>query len=138
MFLILCISIGLNAEVYFKAPEVQQEFYQAPLMLQVMGCDFSAQANRLGIEPVMTRVTAKVHGSSGVHEAGRALDFRGQYKGEHQHSLDERLALVHYINAKYKRRDNKKSIIYHRFDKGSPYHYHLQIPKHVTSLKGGN
>lgn len=80
-----------------------------------------------GRRVVCTRVLERVDGSSGVHEAGRGVDFRNEYGGSLQFSKKEAAAICEAVNRKFPRRDGKLVAIHHSFEDG-PRHFHLQIP----------
>ena len=136
---IICAAVGVHvSSLEFKSEEVLHQFQHSSHSLKVVACDFARLANELGTTPVMTRVKEKVKGSSGVHESGRAVDFRGQYVGRHLYPLNTRHAIIYYLNVRYGRGDGRRTCMYHRFDKKSPYHFHCQIPRLAETLVGGN
>lgn len=77
-------------------------------------------------EFIVTRVTDKVDGESGVHTDKRAVDVRT--KGHF--TAEECQTLVNFLNARFPRKDRFKTCIYH---KGTEWHLHIQAPKEVTS-----
>ena len=109
----------------FKHSDITYEYEKMPELLTEMADMFESISESFGIEPVVTRIMAPVEGSSGVHEAGRAIDFRDEYKEEHLYSMEQREILLDNINQEFARTDNKKSLIWHSFD-GAPFHFHLQ------------
>ena len=111
----------------FKEERLRDEFYTLPAMLQVMAVHFE----QLCIayykkDPVVTRVLEKVEGSSGVHEAGRGIDFRYAHGSETFVSEHDAQFLVSEMNRKFPRTDSKKCMILHSFG-GGPMHFHLQL-----------
>jgi len=113
----------------FKKPYMQEQLHQRGAFLQYLAQEFERISTGFGIESIVTRVTDLVEGSSGVHEAGRGIDFRDEFpKGEFRYSINQRNELLHYFNETYKRKDGKKTIIHHSFRGTSPYHFHLQVP----------
>ena len=111
----------------FKTPELMEEFVQMPAMLQVMAQWFEQLCIvHFGIDPTVTRIKETVPGSSGVHEAGRAIDFRDEHAGGRLFT-DERVAfLVSQMNARFPGNDSKPTCIHHKFA-GGPAHFHIQI-----------
>ena len=118
----------MSSVLKYKFPELRREFEGLPEKLREMALCFNALSAEFGIEAVVTRVLEAVPGSSGVHEVGRAVDFRDAHENAFTYNEDQRLALLYYIRAKFPRGDTKKSIIWHSFN-GGPHHFHLQIPK---------
>ncbi len=114
----------------FKRDELQEEYYSRPEFLQQICTDFVRLSNDFGIIPVVTRVQGPVRGSSGVHEAGRAVDFRDEHSGTRLYSPGQRMLILEYLNLKYRRRDRFQTIIWHSFN-GGPHHFHIQL---ATSL----
>lgn len=119
----------------FKAPSLTDEFNSRPRKLIQICERFDEESNNLGINPTVTRVLESVCGSSGVHEAGRAVDFRDElrYVGttgdpavRFIYTQDQATRLLEIINAAYPRDDGHQSMIHHSFD-GGPYHFHIQI-----------
>ena len=117
----------------FKHPHYANEFNEAPIILQIIANDFRARSLEFGIEPVITRITEKVDGDSGVHDT-RALDFRDFHMNKHLYTRTQRIALVSFINGKYQRTDQYEVCSHH--DAGSGDHFHLQVPYLTESLKG--
>jgi hypothetical protein len=119
----------------FKLPELEVELEAAPIVLQLLAWEFE-KLSRLwgGIEPIVTRIREKVEGSSGVHEIGRALDFRDEHpKGEFLYSHGIRSKLVEHFNRKYSRRDKKPTLLWHAFHSGN-HHFHLQVPARLDTF----
>ena len=111
----------------FKEPELEDQFKKAPLFLQRMAFDFDEESKRaFGIEGVVTRITARIEGSSGVHEDGRAIDFRNEHGGMNLYTPDQRDYMVNYMNALYPRNDEKPTCYHHSFNNG-PAHFHIQL-----------
>lgn len=110
----------------FKENHMREQFEKIPVFLREIAFDFSRISRKLGIDPVITRILDPVSGESGVHTDGRAIDFRDEFNGKFTYTVDQRLALIHYINARYPRKDGKQTIIWHSFG-GGPHHFHIQI-----------
>jgi hypothetical protein len=95
-------------------------------------CEFFNQMSlKEGVEPVVTRVSDKVDGESGVHPLYRAVDFRNEYVvGQSKkwlYPIETIEYMVDAINKKFPRNDKKLVAIHHSFQHG-PFHLHLQIP----------
>lgn len=111
----------------FKHPSLQDEFYQAPAMLQIMATWFEQLCiAHFGIDPVVTRIKETVPGSSGVHEAGRAIDFRDEHAGRRLFTDEQVTFLVKQMNTRFPGNDSKDTCIHHKFQ-GGPAHFHIQI-----------
>jgi hypothetical protein len=111
----------------FKTPELMEEFYQAPAMLQVMATWFEQLCiAHFSIEPTVTRILETVPGSSGVHEAGRAIDFRDEHAGRRLFTDEQVAFLISHMNARFPGNDSKLTCIHHKFA-GGPAHFHIQI-----------
>lgn len=111
----------------FKSPGLQDELYQLPAMLQVMALHFEQLClKHCQIDPTVTRIKEKIPGSSGVHEAGRALDFRDQHGGKCQFTPEQVSLLVSEMNTRFPGNDSKLTCIHHSFA-GGPLHFHIQI-----------
>ena len=111
----------------FKSALAEREFIDAPDLLRQICFDFAEMSKEMGVEAVVTRVRQAVDGSSGVHEAGRAVDFRDEYdKGKFLYVHEQREKLVNVLNLRYSRRDNKPTCLWHSFN-GGPHHFHIQI-----------
>jgi len=109
----------------FKRSHLAYEYEDMPELLTEMSELFEDISSGFDIEPIVTRVTEKIEGSSGVHEAGRAIDFRDEFKGKHLYSRHQREMLLTALNNTYARSDNRRTLIWHSFN-GAPYHFHLQ------------
>ena len=118
----------------FKEPGLFNEYSELPIVLQNLAQDFDLLSGFFGVEAVVTRVKEPIQGSSGVHEAGRAIDFRDEYQGNFIYNSYQRVTLIKLLNDKYYRSDNHKSVISHRFQGGN-LHFHLQVPADQTILK---
>ena len=117
-----------------KACEIQ--LANAPEKLQEICVFFEQLAWVYKKEATVTRVKDAVQGDSGVHEAGRAVDFRDQIVDADGKPVflflpNETKVIVDSINSKYPRSDGKVVCIHHSFQ-GMPYHFHLQIPASWT------
>lgn len=118
----------------FKTPTMKRQFGDIPKLLKIIikdADDFSQE--HFDKELIITRVSDRVFGESGVHPLNRAVDIRDKYRGEFSFSEDERLAIVHFINAKYSRRDKYKTVLWHPFNDG-PEHFHFQVPADMLNL----
>jgi hypothetical protein len=114
----------------FKYDYLHKEFESRPQILKDMAHYFESLSLSVGVDPVVTRILEKVAGSSGVHEAGRAIDFRSQYidqngKLKKLYSEEDVARFLDLVNTKYKRNDGRKTLIHHSFNNG-PLHFHLQ------------
>jgi len=117
------------ANFYFKRKHLEKEFKLLPRKLQDIFLDFADYSkSEFGIIPTITRITEHVEGSSGVHEAGRALDVRNEFMGKKKYSPHKVKKVLEYINEKYPRDDDYKVLVHHKF-KGGPAHFHFQTPK---------
>lgn len=111
----------------FKTENLKDEFAHAPTMLQVMAIWFEQlSVAHFGIDPVVTRVLEKVAGSSGVHEAGRAVDFRDEHAGKRTYTPEQVEFLVSEMNRRFPRKDKRKTCMHHSF-KGGAFHFHIQV-----------
>jgi hypothetical protein len=106
--------------VKYKHPHLEEEFKGRSQVLKDMAFFIEKISMEWGIDPVITRVLEKIEGSSGVHEAGRAIDFRSSIYNEEQIVL-----LLDKVNTKFRRKDGKRTLIHHAFRGGAP-HFHLQ------------
>lgn len=104
----------------FKQPHLKEEFDTRPEMLKQMAYFFERCSMEWGIEPVVTRVLERISGSSGVHEAGRAIDLRSTI-----YTQEQIVKLLDLVNRMFVRKDGKRVLIYHSFN-GGAYHFHLQ------------
>lgn len=115
----------------FKSEREEDQLSEAPRKLIEVCYYFDALSSSYGKEAICTRVRDAVCGDSGVHEAGRAADFRSETRdnnGSHfRYSDFEISTIVEKINSRYPREDGKLVCIYHSFQ-GMPYHFHIQIP----------
>ena len=120
----------------FKTEREKIEFQNAPPLLRKICLEFAEIAKEMGIEPVVTRVRQPVEGSSGVHEAGRAVDIRDEYaKGEFLFVHEQRERIVNLLNLRYSRKDKKPTCLWHSF-KGAPHHFHIQIAAEESMYEG--
>lgn len=119
----------------FKSWFEEKEFNEAPELLKKICHEFDAISQELGVNAVVTRVKEKVEGSSGVHEAGRAVDFRDEHpKGEFLYDHDKREKIVTLLNLRYSRKDGKPTCLWHSF-KGGMHHFHVQIPTELSAYE---
>lgn len=112
----------------YKHPHLKEEFETRSETLKQMAWFFERCSMEWGIEPVITRVLERIDGSSGVHEAGRAIDFRSSIYTEEQI-----VKLLDLVNRMYRRKDGKRTLIYHQFN-GGAFHFHLQTPSNPALL----
>lgn len=114
----------------FKDKVCATQFEVAPPVLKAIALDMDDYCKEnFGIELLITRVLDPVPGDSGVHEAGRAIDFRDEHpEGTFLFNEDQQIELDKYVNGKYERSDGKATLIFHSFCNG-PLHLHLQIPQ---------
>jgi len=114
--------------VIWKHPHLNGEFLNLPIKLQLIAVDFESLSKvYFNIIPVVTRILEYIQGSTGVHEDGRACDFRIDHAGQSLYRDDMIEGLLNMINAAHPRTDGKKVLIAHSF-KGGPRHFHMQIP----------
>lgn len=110
----------------FKEAHFEQQYDSRPPRLRAICADFVELASKMGIDAVVTRVTDPVSGESGVHPAGRAVDFRDEYSpGCHLFTDEQVSVILEYLNGTYPRPDGLKVAIHHCFC-GGPFHFHLQ------------
>lgn len=96
-------------------------------MLQVMAVWFEQLCiAHFGIDPTVTRIRETIEGSSGVHEAGRAIDFRDEHAGRRLFTDEQVTFLVSQMNVRFPGHDSKPTCIHHSFQ-GMPSHFHIQI-----------
>lgn len=111
----------------FKSEQLFLEFEKAPELLQTICHEFAELSTQMGVKAVVTRVKESIAGSSGVHEAGRAVDFRDEYaKGKFLYVHEQREKIVNLLNLRYARKDNKPTCLWHSF-RGGMHHFHIQI-----------
>lgn len=121
----------------FKDEAVREEYVRIPALLAVICTEFEALSHLEGVEPTVTRVREAVCGSSGVHEAGRAVDFRNEHptgKFAYSAAAQERIATA--INARYARKDGKATVLFHSFN-GGPNHAHVQLAADLSTYERG-
>jgi hypothetical protein len=112
--------------VEFKDAHLKAQYDDAPTLLKHAVEDLAFLADKFGKSAVVTRVTDSVEGESGVHLDYRAVDVRDEFMGKFSFTETERLAIIHFINARYPRNDGKQTIIWHSFG-GGPHHFHVQV-----------
>lgn len=115
----------------FKNDVAKLDYGVIPEKLRKMCEDFETFSLFYGIDPVVTRIREGVCGDSGVHEAGRAVDFRNQYilpdgSRGFLYRSDQWEDIVHQMNLRYPRADKRPSCIHHSFERG-PMHFHIQL-----------
>lgn len=103
---------------------------------QMVGRFFCQQSYRMGIDPVVTRITDKLRSGneSGVHPAGRGIDFRDEHAGERLYTDEQVKFLLDSINNAWPRSDGKKTIIHHK-GSDNQHHFHIQAPSNFAVLK---
>jgi hypothetical protein len=111
----------------FKEAHMQAQYFSRPTRLLDVCRYFAELSEEMGIEPVVTRVTDTVPGESGVHPAGRAVDFRDESGGSRLYTDEQAADIVKAINEKFPRDDGKPTCMHHGFQ-GGPLHFHIQIP----------
>jgi hypothetical protein len=117
----------LPRHIEFKEERFIEQFHSRPILLQRLATLFIEESVRRGITPTITRITDRlVSGNeSGVHAAGRAIDFRDFHKGVWLYPKDVRRTIVSEFNKHFQRRDGRVTLLHHG---GTSYHFHLQIP----------
>lgn len=111
----------------FKDEGLKDELAHTPTLLQVIAeyfCQLSVEF--FSIDPIVTRVLESVPGSSGVHEIGHAVDFRDEHAGHDTYTQEQRDFLVAKLHERFKRKDSKPTLLFHRFC-GGPRHAHVQV-----------
>lgn len=128
----------------FKNAIAQSDYSVLPEKLKEICEFFETNSLFYGIEPVVTRVREGMCGDSGVHEAGRAVDFRDQCvmpDGSMRllYTSEQIQDICFMVARKYPRSDGKPVILHHSFTgpdgRPQPYHTHIQIP--AEWLKSG-
>jgi hypothetical protein len=117
----------------FKEEYMRGQYETRSFDLRSICDDFCRLSEYFGIEPVVTRILDQVDGSSGVHEAGRGVDFRDESLGKRLYSDNQAALITAMINLKYARRDGKPTCLHHSFNKG-PVHFHLQSPSEILKF----
>ncbi len=123
----------------FKNEQAASDYKLMPKKLKEV-CDFfEACVGFYYVTPVVTRVREGVCGDSGVHEAGRGIDYRDETvlpDGQHVNLFtgDQVAQIVQLVTDRYPRDDGKPTILHHSFQ-GGPGHFHLQIP--IAWLESG-
>lgn len=122
--------------IEFKTDRARDEYANIGPALKIV-CDyFVGLSHWHGITPVVTRVLEPIPGESGVHQAGRAVDFRNEIGvgGRCLYTDAEALDIVAKMNARFPRKDGRLVCIHHAFTNHAnpaagraPYHFHLQI-----------
>lgn len=110
-----------------KTPQLAGELLQINPHLHRLLHEFAAISQALGIEPTLTRLLEDIPGATGVHPVGRGADFRDEFMGKFTYTEAQRNTLLKHFNTKYRRKDGKSTLIWHRVT-GSVYHFHLQVP----------
>lgn len=118
----------------FKYRELQFQYYARPELLKEICALFCKLSGDMGITPVVTRVTDPIECSpgqpceSGVHPAGRGVDFRDEYLGKRLYTDVQADTIVSTLNEAYPRKDGKPTALHHRFAGTGALHIHLQSP----------
>lgn len=111
----------------FKKATLQREYDCLPLLLILVLEEFERASLEIAkIDPVITRIFEKIPGDTDVHSEMRAADIRDEIDGKFTYTADQRDYIIDRINRRFPRSDEKKTVIWHSFDKG-PMHFHLQI-----------
>lgn len=115
----------------FKNKIAEMDYQVLPAFLKKVCDDFEINSLWYGVEPVVTRVREAVTHDSGVHEAGRAVDFRSQYSLPDGtmgwlYTPQQCEDIVYQLNLKYPREDGKPTCMHHSFE-GGPFHFHVQV-----------
>lgn len=115
----------------FKTESLEDEYISRPRRLREICEKFDELSKKHKITATVTRVLERIDGSSGVHEAGRGVDFRNEViaKNGSVFLYDSKTSktIVDELNTLYPRTDGKKVCIHHSFN-GGAYHFHIQIP----------
>lgn len=117
----------------FKNDRARADYHNACMALRVVTDYFVMLSNKLGVIPVITRIEEPVANESGVHLAGRAVDFRDEIGvlGPRLYNNLQRQTLLEEMSTRFQRKDGKPLIIHHAAQDGAgraPYHFHCQIP----------
>lgn len=120
----------------FKEEHMKKQFEELDPLLQEMCYEFEKQANSLGRDAIVTRVSDPFPGESGVHPLKRAVDFRDEIvTNEIRAKLftaPEVEQIVDFLNQSYERNDGKETCIHHSFN-GGPYHFHIQLASRMDA-----
>lgn len=111
----------------FKSQHMKEQLNLADPQLIVVAADFVLLSKFFHVEPVVTRVSDEVKGSSGVHEVGRGIDFRDNHRRKYLYTPGQVELILNMLNLKYARNDGFKTAIWHQVS-GSTAHFHLQVP----------
>lgn len=118
----------------FKTDDLAAQLESRHPLLKEMAYTFERLSLGLGIDPLITRILGKIEGDSGVHDAGRAIDFRDEVDGIWTYSAAQVSLLLNSMNSLYARKDGKNTLIHHSFN-GGPYHFHLQMAANLKTYK---
>jgi hypothetical protein len=118
--------------IQFKNDQAQSDYGIMPAKLKEICNFFETCVSFYYITPVVTRVREGVCGDSGVHEAGRGIDYRDQEvmsdgSSRSLFTADQVQAICQQVADAYPRDDGKSVILHHSFN-GGPMHFHIQIP----------
>ncbi len=116
----------------FKNEKAESDYKIMPKRLKDVAEFFEACCGFYYITPVVTRVREGVCGDSGVHEAGRGIDYRDETilpDGQHTFlfTFEQVQHICQIIQERFPRDDGKPVVLHHSFN-GGPSHFHLQIP----------
>lgn len=118
----------LNKNISFKEPHFRQQLQNAAPRIRSVVNDIAGELHILGDKAIISRVTDKVKGETGVHQTGRAVDISTR-----QLDLKTIKAIVTTMNLRYPRYDGFETVMYHKA-KGGVYHLHIQVPTDKTRL----
>lgn len=112
---------------------MRSQYAQVCSRLKKIVASFESLSLKYKVRAVITRVSDKVKGDSGVHEDLRAVDIRGTFKGKSYYTKIQVFNILRDINKLYPRSDGYKTAIYHSYGDG-PAHFHLQVSPPCPSL----
>lgn len=122
--------------ILYKEPKLETQFWTRPELLRGLALLFADLSWRYEINPVVTRVTDPIDvPESGVHAAGRAVDFRDLQQGAKAlYTEAQRKAILGAFERFFARIDGKPTLLWHSSKPGEA-HFHLQIPLNTSSFK---
>jgi len=110
----------------FKEERLKTEFFKMDPIVRLMAIHFEVLCKEyFKITPVCTRIFDDIKGATGVHPAGRAIDFRNETGGKRMFTDEQVKFLVSEMNKRFPGHDNLATCIHHSFN-GGPYHFHIQ------------
>lgn len=125
--------------IFYKHPHLPQELLLCPRQLIYAVHLFNQLSSALGINPVVTRVIETISGSSGVHSARRAVDFRdARPNGGFLYTESQRKWLLISMNEVLLPRIDKYSTLVNHSFKSGPLHWHLQVPNILGKYSEGS